>query len=117
MHLVPVVVVAVEVAVVVNLDAIERGTERGTGTSIGMILVFLLQGETSPLHLGVEEVEGVEGVVEVIGVHDRGPVRGAPEEETVTIEYLPSFIHVSSYLRLLSMTVRKTENILTSEQQ
>ena len=87
----PLVVVAVVVAVVVTLDAIETETERGTGTgtgigiSIEMILEFLLQDGTNPLHLEVE-VEA-EGVVEVIGVHDRDPVHGALREgETVTID-------------------------------
>jgi hypothetical protein len=84
MHLPP-VVVAVVVAVVVTLDEIE--IERGIGTSIEMIESLLQEG-MNLLHLEVEMKPGAvvaEGVVVVIGVRVRGPVRVAHhrEEETV----------------------------------
>ena len=81
----------VEVAVLVILDVIE--TERGTEILTGIILEFLLQGEMNPFHHEVEVGVNVEeGVVEVTGVRDRGPVRGAHREEgTVMID---SYFHL-----------------------
>jgi len=71
MHL-ALVVVVVGVA---TLDEIETETE------IDMTL-----GEMNLLHLEVEA--GVEGVVEVIGIRDRRPLRAAhPEEETGAINF------------------------------
>jgi hypothetical protein len=86
------VVVAAVVAVVATLDEIETETETETETEISIEMIeFLLQGGMNLFHLEVEMKAGVlvvEGVLEVIGVRVRGPVRSAHrrEEETVMID-------------------------------
>ena len=92
MHLALVVVAAVVAVVVATLGEIETGTGTGTGTEISIETIeFLLQGGMNLLHLEVEMKAGViavEGVVEVLAVRVRGPVRTAHqrEEETVMID-------------------------------
>lgn len=113
MHLALVVVAAV-VAVVATLDEIE--TERGTGTEISIEMIeFHLRGGMNLLHLEVEMKAGMivaEGVVEVLAVRVRGPVRTAHQREEETV--MTDSSSLTSVLCYLCMTFfnQECQNII-----